>query len=44
MSEVQKDLVDVFAGIGQIKNNPIYKNFVRNLTSKSVRSTLTSPG
>jgi hypothetical protein len=43
MSEVQKDLEDVSAGIGQIKNNLIYKNFVRNLTSKLARSTLTSP-
>jgi hypothetical protein len=31
MSEVQKDLEDVSAGI---KNNLIYKNIVRNLTSK----------
>jgi hypothetical protein len=44
MSEVQKDLEDVSAGIGQIKNNLIYKNIVRNLTSKLARSTLTSPG
>jgi hypothetical protein len=44
MSEVQKDLEDVSAGIGKIKNNLINKNFVRNLTSKLVRSTLTSPG
>ncbi len=28
MSEVQKDLEDVSAGIGQIKKNLIYKNFV----------------
>jgi hypothetical protein len=44
MSEVQKDVEDVSAGIGQIKNNLINKNFVRNLTSKLARSTLTSPG
>jgi hypothetical protein len=29
MSEVKKDLEDVSAGIGQIKNNLICKNFVR---------------
>jgi hypothetical protein len=28
MSEVQKDLQDVSAGIGQFKKNPTYKNFV----------------
>jgi hypothetical protein len=27
MLDVQKDLEDVSAGIGQIKNNLIYKNF-----------------
>jgi conjugal transfer/entry exclusion protein len=43
MSEVQKDLEDVSAGIDQIKNNTLYKNFARNLTSKLARSTLTSP-
>jgi hypothetical protein len=44
MSEVQKDLEDVSEGIGQIKKNLIYKNFVWNLTSKLARSTLTLPG
>jgi hypothetical protein len=46
MSEVQKDLEDVSAGIhvGQFKQNPRYKNFIRNLTSKLARSTLTLPG
>ncbi len=44
VSEVQKDLEDDSAGIGQIKNNLTYKNFVRNLTSKIARSILTSPG
>ncbi len=44
VSEVQKDSQDVSAGISQIKNNLTYKNFVRNLTSKLARSTLTSPG
>ncbi len=44
ISEVQKDLEDVSAGIGLIKNNLIYKNFLRNLTSKLAMSTLTSPG
>jgi hypothetical protein len=43
MSEVQKDFKDVSAGIGQIKNNTLYKNFARNLMSKLARSTLTSP-
>jgi hypothetical protein len=42
VSEVQKDSQDVSAGIGQIKNNLTYKNFVRNLTSKLARSILTS--
>jgi hypothetical protein len=37
MSEVQKDSKDVSAGIGQLKNNLIYNNFVRNLTSKLAR-------
>jgi hypothetical protein len=41
MSEVQKDLKDVSAGIG-IFLYPIHKNLVRNLTSKLARSTLTS--
>jgi hypothetical protein len=44
MSEVQKNLGDVFAGIGQFKKNPVYKNFVRNLMSKIARSTLTLAG
>ncbi len=44
MSEVQKDLKDVSTGIGQFLKNPIYKNFVWNLMSKSERSTLTLPG
>ncbi len=44
MFKVQKDLEDVSAGMGQIRNNLIYKNIVRNLTSKLARSTLTSPG
>jgi hypothetical protein len=44
MSEVEKDLEDVSAGIGQRKKNPKYKNFVWNLTSKMTRSTLTPPG
>jgi hypothetical protein len=44
MSEVQKDLEDVSAGTGQIKNNLMYKNIARNLTSKLARSTLTLPG
>jgi hypothetical protein len=43
-SEVQKDSQDVSAGIGQFFKSPIYKNFVRNLTSTLARSTLTSPG
>jgi hypothetical protein len=43
MSEVQKDLEDVSTGIGQIKKNPKYTNFVPNLVSKLARSTLTSP-
>jgi hypothetical protein len=43
MSEVQKDSQDVSAGIGQLKNNLTNMNFVRNLTSKLARSTLTSP-
>jgi hypothetical protein len=41
MSEVQKDLEDISAGIGQFFKNRIYKNFVRILTSKLARSTLT---
>jgi hypothetical protein len=44
VSEVQKDLQEVSAGIGQIKNNLTYKNFVLNLTLKLARSILTSPG
>jgi hypothetical protein len=44
MSEVQKDLEEVSAGTGQILKNPIYKNFVWNLTSELARSTLTLPG
>jgi hypothetical protein len=44
MSEVKKDLEDAYAGICQIKNNTLYKNFVRNSTSKLARSTFTSPG
>ncbi len=44
MLEVQKDLLeDISAGIGQFFKNLIYKNFVRNLTSKLARSALTSP-
>jgi hypothetical protein len=30
VSEVQKDLEDISAGIGQLKKNLIYKNFVLN--------------
>jgi hypothetical protein len=44
MSEVQKDSDDISAGIGKFLRNPKYKNFVRNLTSKLTRSTLTSLG
>jgi hypothetical protein len=44
MSEVQKDSQGVSAGIGQFKKNLTYQNFVQKLMSKSVRSTLTSPG
>jgi hypothetical protein len=44
MSEVQKDLEDHSSGIGQFLTNPIFKNFVWNLTSKLARSTLTSHG
>jgi hypothetical protein len=44
MSEVQKDLQDVSAGIGQFLKNLTKENFVRNLMSKLARSTLTSPG
>jgi hypothetical protein len=43
MSEVQKDLEEVFAGIGIYKNKVLNK-FFYNLRSKLVRSTLTSPG
>jgi hypothetical protein len=43
ISEVQKDLEDVSAGKGQFKKI-MNKNFVQNLMSKFVRSTLTSPG
>jgi hypothetical protein len=43
MSEVQKDLEDVSAGKGQLKKI-INKNFVQNLMSKLLRSTLTSRG
>jgi hypothetical protein len=44
VSGVQKDSDDVSVGIGKFLRNPIYKNFVQNLKSKLVRSTLTSPG
>jgi hypothetical protein len=44
MSEVKKDWEDVSAGIDNFFLNPIYKNFVRNMTSKLARSTLTSGG
>jgi hypothetical protein len=44
ISEVGKDLEDVSTGIGKFVKNLIYKNFVRNVTSKLARSTLTSPG
>jgi hypothetical protein len=44
MSEVQKDLQDVSAGIGQFKKNPTHKNFVQTLTLMLARSILTSPG
>ncbi len=43
MSEIQKDTEEVSAGIGNLKNL-IYKNFVRNLMLKLMRSTLTSLG
>ncbi len=43
MSEVQKNSQDISAGIGQFFKNQTHKNFVRNLTSKLARSTLTSP-
>ncbi len=41
MSEVHKYLEDISAGI-VFFFKPIYKNFVRNLTAKLARSTLTS--
>jgi hypothetical protein len=44
ISEVQTVLEDVSGGTGQFIKNPICKNFVRNLTSKLARSTLTIPG
>ncbi len=44
MSEAQKDLEDVFAGIGILKKIKLLYKFSRNLRSKSARSTLTSPG
>jgi hypothetical protein len=43
MSDFQKDLEDVSAEIGEIKNNTLYKNFARNLMSKLAKLTLTSP-
>ncbi len=43
LSEFQKDSEDVSARIYIIFKNLAHKNFVRNLTSKLVRSTLTSP-
>ncbi len=43
LSEFQEDSEDVSAGINIILKNLLHKNFVRNLTSKLVRSTLTSP-
>jgi hypothetical protein len=44
MSEVQKDLEDVSAGIGQKTKYKVLNKFSCNLRSKSARSTLTSPG
>jgi hypothetical protein len=44
MSEVQKDLEEVSAGIGKFRKYDIrYKNFARNLMSKLARSILTLP-
>jgi hypothetical protein len=44
MSEVQKYLEDVFAGIGQKIIYKVLNKFSCNLRSKLARSTLTSPG
>jgi hypothetical protein len=41
MSEVQKDLEDLSAGIGQFLKNPIFKDFVLNFMSKLARLVLT---
>ncbi len=43
MSEVQKDLEDVFAGTGK-KKYKVLNKFSCNLRLKLARSTLTSPG
>ncbi len=42
LSEVHKDSEDISAGIGFFYIRHIHKNYVRNLTSKLARSTLTS--